>query len=94
MAINLPRYADDDAVDLVNGAYSQAMDEIEKNLDKASTDITAANTKADAASAAAQQATTKADAASAAAEQAKTSVLGQKSEIDKLRYSNMHQGWK
>ena len=85
MAINLPRYADDDAVDLVNGAYSQAMDEIEKNLDKASTDITAAKTKADAASAAAEQAKTKADAASATAEQAKTSVIGQKSVIDKLR---------
>lgn len=71
MAINLPRYADDDAADLVNGAYSQAMSEIEKNLDKASTDSTAAKTKA--------------DAASAAAEQAMTSVLGQKNEIDKLR---------
>lgn len=85
MAINLPRYADDDAADLVNGAYSQAMTEIEKNLDKASTDSAAAKTKADAAGAAAEQAKTMADAASAAAEQAKTSVLGQKNEIDKLR---------
>ncbi|UVY46990.1 MAG: hypothetical protein [Bacteriophage sp.] len=71
MAINLPRYADDDAVDLVNGAYSQAMGEIEKNLTKASTDSTAAKTKA-------EQAYT-------SAEQAKTSVLEQKGAIDKLR---------
>lgn len=71
MAINLPRYADDDTVDLVNGAYSQAMDEIERNLTKASTDSAAAKTKA-------EQAYT-------SAEQAKTSVLEQKSEIDKLR---------
>ncbi len=85
MAINLPRYADDDAVDLVNGAYNQAMSEIEKNLDKAFTDSAAAKTMADAASATAEQAKTKAHAASATAEQAKTSVLGQKSEIDKLR---------
>ena len=71
MAHFLPRYADDDPVDLVNGAYNRAMNDIETNLNLAHDNSEAAKTKA--------------DAAAAAAEQAKTSVLEQKSAIDKLR---------
>ena len=99
MVINLPRYADDDAVDLVNGAYNQAMADLETTINsswdnigiaktianKALSTAEQAMTNANAASSTAQQAKTNADAASATAEQAKTSVLGQKNEIDKLR---------
>lgn len=71
MSITLPRYSKDSPVDLVNGAYNQAMDDIESSLNDAWENIGYAKTKA--------------NAANATAEQAKTSVLKQQGEIDKIR---------